>query len=358
MTQNKILVVEDEKNIQETIKELLTLKNYEVQTANNGQEALDLLGNWMPDLIISDIMMPMMDGHELHEIVRESKALCAIPFLFLTAKKGQDIARVCLLDGVDDFISKPFRVKDLLQRIEIKIKRFNKIKNNQNNIYIGEKKDFLHEVNTPLNGILGFINLLLDNENELDKEDIKIINNSIKSSAERLKRTTSNLIMYENIKNNQLTINTEEKSEIQDVFLKAKELILKDYPLDDAKITFALDKTVIKMSEENLIFILFELMDNALKFSSDTKKISITGTKFNSNHYEINIKDFGIGFKESELKKINAAEQFNREKREQQGLGLGLYLSKFITKKSHGVFSILSKEGFGTTISLLIPSIN
>jgi two-component system sensor kinase len=355
MVANKILVIEDELNIRETIIELLQLKNYEVKSAENGQEALDLLDSWTPDLIISDIMMPVMDGQELYKIVKESRALCGIPFIFLTAKKEPSLRQKSLLDGVDDFISKPFKAKDLLELIQTKIERFNRIKNNQNNLYIGEKKYFLHEINTPLNGIQGFIDLLIDHENSLEKEDIKTFHNAIKTSIERLQRTMRNLLLYESIKNNQFEVSDTDSCDIKDVFQKAKATVLKEYDIEDFEITNEIERSYLKISEDNLHFILVELIDNALKFSSNPKNIIVTGQTFNNKHYEINVRDFGIGFTETELKKINAAEQFNREKREQQGLGLGLYLSKTITKKANGIFSIASKKNEGTTISIILP---
>ena len=102
-------------------------------------------------------------------------------------------------------------------------------------------------------------------------------------------------------------------------------------------------------------YLFFELIDNALKFSSNNKIIIVSGERFNNKYYELVIRDFGIGFSEQELNKIGAAQQFNREEREQQGLGLGLFLSKIIIKKSNGVFTIVSKENKGTTIKLFLP---
>jgi two-component system sensor kinase len=355
MNTNKILVIEDEINIRENIIELLQLKNYDVQSAANGQDALDLLDSWTPDLIISDIMMPVMNGQEFYEIMKESRALCAIPFIFLTAKKEPNLRQKSLLDGVDDFISKPFKAKDLLELIQTKIERFQRIKNNQNNLYIGDKKYFLHELNTPINGIQGFIDLLLANEDSLEKEDIKTFHVAIKTSLERLQRTMRNLLLYENIKNNQFEVTDTDNCDIKDVFQKAKATILKEYAIADFEIINEIERSYLKISEENLHFILAELIDNALKFSPNPKTIMVTGQTFNNNHYEINVRDFGIGFTETELKKINAAEQFNREKREQQGLGLGLYLSKTITKKANGIFSIASTENGGTIISIILP---
>jgi two-component system sensor kinase len=355
MDKNKILLVDDELNIRETTTELLIYKNYEVKSVANGQEALDLLDKWIPDLIICDIMMPVMDGPKLHEILKENKSLAAIPFIFLTAKKENNLMRKSMLDGVDDFISKPFKSKELLQIVATKIERFQKIKNAYNNLYVGDKKYLLHEVNTPLNGILGSIDLLLDDESTLKKEDVETFYNAIKTSGERLNRTMQNLILYESLKNNQLNFADNENCEVEDVFWETKNKISKTYKDQEKRITFEIHKSVLKIDKTHLNFILFELIDNAFKFSPHDSIIIVSGKKFNDKYYELVIRDYGIGFSEEELKTINAAQQFNREKIEQQGLGLGLYLSKTIIKKAGGVFSIVSKENMGTTISLFLP---
>jgi two-component system sensor kinase len=86
MTKHKILLVDDEENLRETISELLIYENYEVKIASNGQKALEILDDWIPDLIISDIMMPIMDGH-FHKLVKENITLNSVPFLFIAKKK-------------------------------------------------------------------------------------------------------------------------------------------------------------------------------------------------------------------------------------------------------------------------------
>lgn len=355
MNKKKILLVDDELNIRETTTEFLIYKNYEVKSASNGQEALDIIEYWIPDLIICDIMMPIMDGTKFHEIIKENKSLIAIPFIFMTAKKENHLMRKCMLNGADYFISKPFKTKELLNIIETKIDRFQKIKNLDNNLYVGEKKYFLHEINTPLNGILSSIDLLLENVNDLEKEERKTFYNAIKISGERLNRTMQNLLLYESLKNNELNFSENEKCEILNVFWKTKEKILTTYKNQEKRITFEIDRSNLKISKKNLNFILFELIDNALKFSPTNTIIIISGEKYNDTYYELIIRDFGIGFSPKELETINAAQQFNRDEREQQGLGLGLYLSKTLIRKIKGVFSIISNENKGTKISLFLP---
>ena len=355
MNKNKILLVDDELNIRETITELLIYENYDVKTASNGQEALLILEFWSPNLIICDIMMPVMDGEMLHQIVKENESLTAIPFIFLTAKREDNLMRKSLLSGVDDFIYKPFKRSELIGVVKAKIDRFKKIKNAFTNLYVGKKNNFLHEINTPLNGILGSIDLLIEYEGLLEKSETKTFYNSIKVSGERLNRTMQNLISYQNLKSDTNEFSGNLSSIIIDVFSTVKENLFKIYEGYEKRIIFDIDKANLKISEKHLQFILFELMDNALKFSSDSKVVIISGQHFSDECYELVIRDFGIGFSEEELTKIGAAQQFNREEKEQQGLGLGLFLSKIIIKKANGKFSILSKVNEGTSIKIILP---
>ena len=126
MNKKKLLLVDDEVSLRDTITDLLILNNYSVKTAANGQDALEILDYWTPDIIISDIMMPIMDGYLFYEKVKDSNMLNQIPFVFLTAKNDKEEKEKCILNGVDLFISKPFKIENLIALIEIKTERFNK----------------------------------------------------------------------------------------------------------------------------------------------------------------------------------------------------------------------------------------
>jgi two-component system sensor histidine kinase/response regulator len=355
MNNNKILLVDDELNIRETITELLIFQNYDVKTAQNGQEALDLLEYWTPDLIICDIMMPVMNGIMLHEIIKDNHSLSSIPFIFLTAKKEKNLMRKCLVSGADDFISKPFKINQLIEIIKAKIERFERIKKACNNLYIGTENHFLNEINTPLNGILGSIDLLIEDEDKLKKNEIEVFYDTIKISGERLNRTMQNLVLYQNLKSNLLQYNDGSNVDILKCFLDVKAKLLQIYDNQGKRITFEIESANIQISQNYLNFILFELIDNALKFSPSSKIIILSGERYDDNYYELVIRDFGIGFSEEELKRIGATQQFNREKNEQKGLGLGLFLSKIIIKKSKGVFTIVSTPNEGSTIKIFLP---
>jgi CheY-like chemotaxis protein len=134
-----ILVVDDQPDFVEGVKLILEAEGYEVWTAINGQAALDELQTsfknrrssngdgtnkkYLPDLILADIMMPVLDGYGLHEKVSNNPYLNHIPFVFLTAKTEADDIRYGKETGVDDYITKPCQPDDLLATVRGKLKR-------------------------------------------------------------------------------------------------------------------------------------------------------------------------------------------------------------------------------------------
>lgn len=126
----KILVVEDNIDVLMNLSLLLQFNDYTVITARNGVEALDILNRFgtPPDLILSDIMMPKMDGYDLFLKISEKLEWNLIPFIFLTAKDSPEDIRFGKKLGVDDYITKPFREEDLLASVMGKIKRGERLK--------------------------------------------------------------------------------------------------------------------------------------------------------------------------------------------------------------------------------------
>ena len=124
----KILVVDDEPVIRDSIAEILSLHGYQVLTASNGIEGLDVIHQNVPELIISDIMMPQMNGYQFYQRVRSTTEWLWIPFIFLSAKvEGEDI-RFGKELGVEDYLKKPIDAEDLLAAVIGCLKRFHQLK--------------------------------------------------------------------------------------------------------------------------------------------------------------------------------------------------------------------------------------
>ena len=122
MAEHAILVVEDDSTVRELLRYRLD-KQYDVLTAANGEDALDKIEEQVPDLIVSDIMMPKMDGFALQSALQADKNTRVIPFIFLTARADERARREGARTGVDDYITKPFDMEQLLSRIERLLER-------------------------------------------------------------------------------------------------------------------------------------------------------------------------------------------------------------------------------------------
>ncbi len=121
--QKKILIVEDNVNLSEILKDLLENNGFFVVTAQNAEEALEILKSFEPDLILADILMPGMDGFEMFSKIRSIPKLRTVPFVFLTALSDQENKFKGLGLGADDYISKPFNPQELIMRINNILKR-------------------------------------------------------------------------------------------------------------------------------------------------------------------------------------------------------------------------------------------
>ena len=114
----KILIVDDETSIVFALESLLSANDYETEKAANGKEALDIIENFKPDLILLDIMMPYIDGLEFSSLIRKHNSLSNTKIIFLTAKGELQDKNEGYNKGCDDYIIKPFSYEELLTKIE------------------------------------------------------------------------------------------------------------------------------------------------------------------------------------------------------------------------------------------------
>jgi CheY-like chemotaxis protein/CRP-like cAMP-binding protein len=119
----KILLIEDDKDLRENTAEILELADYKVLTAENGEMGVAKAKQFKPDLIVCDIMMPRMDGYEVLQKLGEDGTTAGIPFIFMTAKTKREDVRLGMNLGADDYLTKPFEEKELLEAIASRLKK-------------------------------------------------------------------------------------------------------------------------------------------------------------------------------------------------------------------------------------------
>ncbi|MFT6867313.1 MAG: CheY-like chemotaxis protein [Cyclobacteriaceae bacterium] len=127
MEKKRILVIEDSEEMRDNIAELLDLSNYQVFQAANGKDGVKIAISEQPDLVICDIMMPVMDGYEVLYLLSQNPNTSAIPFIFLTAKAEKTDFRKGMNLGADDYLTKPFEEMELLEAIERRLKKYNQL---------------------------------------------------------------------------------------------------------------------------------------------------------------------------------------------------------------------------------------
>ena len=118
----KILLIEDNLDIRDTTADILNVAGYKVLTESNGKSGVECAMREKPDLIICDIMMPVMDGYGVLYALSRDEELSRIPFIFLTAKSERSDLRKGMALGADDYITKPFDIIDLLNAIETRLR--------------------------------------------------------------------------------------------------------------------------------------------------------------------------------------------------------------------------------------------
>ncbi|MBN1967052.1 MAG: response regulator, partial [Anaerolineae bacterium] len=201
MGKTTILVVEDDLHLMEGIRDILEINGYDVLTAKHGANGLDVLRAQAcpPDLIVSDIMMPRMDGYEFFKAVRAVEDWVAIPFIFLTAKGERDDIRRGKRLGVEDYVVKPFDADDLLVAVAAKLDR----KRQLDAVWKGEVADVKqrivtilnHEMRTPLTYLVAYSDLLNQDADTLRSDDMRGFLRGINAGASRLRRLVENFIL-------------------------------------------------------------------------------------------------------------------------------------------------------------------
>ncbi len=363
--QIRILVIEDELNIRENIQELLEAKGYTLRTAPNGKQGVLEAIDFRPHLILCDVMMPKMDGFKVLEYIRKTSIVQNTPFIFLTARIDKTDLRLGMELGADDYVTKPFTSKELLRAIECRLKRqekvigeYAKVKHELDTTVFAT---YYHEFNTPLHGILGGLNLLLNARDSFSDKQIQDLIFSILKSGLRLNHSLANLMLYEEIKraevypellsmfSNGVSKNNWQGKVKAELNTMAKEIYNR---VDDLSIN--LETADVRINPEYMQRMILELVDNALKFSKKGQKVIVTG-KLKNDEYLIEVHDFGRGFHLESLGDIAPFKQFNRKRFEQQGLGIGLYLVKRIVDFNQGELKISPIEGEGTSVYINLP---
>ncbi len=358
-----VMLVDDDLVLLDSIADILTINGYKLFVASNGVEALELLKEHRPDVIVSDIMMPVMDGYELYRAVHSQFDLRDIPFLFLTAKGQDHDRRMAYAMGIDMYVTKPFEPEDLVVAIENRITRMAEIRAITDRELDKAKQHLLdvfgHELRTPLSIIYGYSNLLESGIDMMGPEMIQTIMIDMRRGTERITRLIEDLMLYNSISQGLIEAEIEHFKEQVALGAKVETAIYDIRPLAEANnvtISATVPRNTITFGQPRLIKDIFQrVLSNAVKFTPSGGKITIWSEIENGMCY-VHVQDTGIGIEPENLDKVfEYLVQINREEREQQGTGIGLTIARNLARMHSGDITVTSTPHEGSTFTISLP---
>ncbi len=366
-TQPTVLIVDDNPmNIQVT-ELILRPMNYKLIIATNGKNAINLLKQTKPDLILLDIMMPEMDGYDTCRIIKSDPENEHIPVIFLTALSDKTSIAKGFELGCADYIVKPFRNEELVARVKthlnLKYSRDSYNRMAKEILELNSIKDKMfsvigHDLRSPVGSLKMMIDLISEDPLISGNKEFAEVFDSLSKNAEDIYLLIENLLGWAKSQSINISIEPEEinlASVVNSNYLLYKENLeqkkirFKQYVNEELKVVADMNmtKTVLR-----------NLISNAVKFTPEDGIIEVSAKRINGS-VQIMVKDNGIGISADILPKLlNGKEYYssfgtNNEK----GSGIGLDLCQRFIAKNKGKLKIESEPGKGSAFIIELPAV-
>jgi signal transduction histidine kinase len=353
-----ILIVDDEAIIRDLCAR--ALKGYRILQAENGQEAMRVLDQRTVDLILLDVMMPVMNGLEMLERVKERDPAQLV--IIMTGYADKDIILSALKAHADDFIQKPINLlqlntsvekaleKKALHRELMQLKQLDRI-----------KSDFLglisHKLRTPTTSISLFIQNLTSGTFDLEDPEFISAAEAIREESEYLSYLIQDLLYYSEVilQDSEGTASRENLKDIA-IAVLAKERASGEKKGLILQCTLTGSWPVVIVDRRRITFALNALFENAVKFTPPGGKIILSG-EVNEKDLSLTITDNGPGIASEELAKV--FEKFYQidpyNTGQIRGFGLGLFYARQFIRDHGGTISLNSTPGKGTEVTVRLP---
>ena len=355
---SKILVIEDDRSVRTGIVDLLTEAGYEVSNAENGAQGISQAKAYLPDLIISDILMPGIDGYMVFSELQKDIVTCGIPFIFLSAKTDTNDVRYAMNLGVDDYLTKPYKATDLISAVRSRLSKRNYIDKKFELMHTNIATSLPHELRTPLVAIVGLSQLILDYHDRGESKEMLEMVAKINEAGTNLNKITDKFLLF-----TELEVMKNDKEFPRD-FSQLKSLSAKEEIYSYVLLTLAenkrendieihLEESNLTVLPEHLKLIIEEAINNACQFSKPGSKIFVN-SHLENDKYIIEIEDHGFGMTAEQINQVGVLQQFDRHKYFQGGLGMGLVLIRDILSLYGGELIITSEKNKSTAVKVIL----
>lgn len=366
----KILVIEDEILLREEVMEWLTVEGYEVLGAEDGLAGVKLAINHLPDVILCDIAMPKLDGYEVMMVVRSNEATQLTPFIYMTARASQDDIRRGMESGADDYITKPFNYRQLMQAIQTRLEKkalydqrqraeveqWQQAFQQEHEQRLFKSKMiamFSHDFRNPLTNIMNANSILVRHRDNLDEQRRANYHSRIEGSIQQLVHMLEDLLVVSQMENGTLEFQPEPlnlANFIQEIVEEFRLVhgsthgLVVDCP--SAEDVFA-DPRLIRQIVANLV-------SNAIKYSPAGREVRVS-LHYRDQQIIIAVEDNGIGIPEADQTRLFSAFQRASNVGQVAGTGLGLAIVQQAAQIHGGIVELESQVNIGTRVVVRIP---
>ncbi|MFM2432459.1 MAG: hypothetical protein RLZZ511_3673 [Cyanobacteriota bacterium] len=365
MAVRNVLVIEDEPQIRENLHEILTLCNFNAIAVANGLQGLDALKVMLPDIILCDVNMPEMDGHDFLRMVQTDQLTANIPFIFLTSNASRPDVRSGMELGASDYLTKPVQADELIKAINVQIAK-QTIAQRQSEEQLDRLRGSIsgalpHELYTPLNGIIGATDLLIQDHEALAMPERLELAHQIRDSVLRLYYLVRNFMLYVELemymtapdRAERIRQNRRARVSAKTPLLNITQQVAKQHERS-ADLRLMIEPIELPISEAKLVKLVEEVVDNAFKFSTAGQQVQVFGRR-QEQTYHIDILDMGRGMTPEQITAIGAYMQFDRDRYEQQGGGLGLTIARRLAELHDGQLLVRSIPEQETAVTIILP---
>lgn len=361
----KILIVDDVTSNVLLLKILLTNEKFQICTASNGHQCVEVARSEHPDLILLDVMMPELNGFDTAVILKKDPLTADIPIIFLTALNSPSDLVHGFQVGAHDFLSKPFNKEELIMRVMHQIslvaakryiieqnEKLKRIISNRDKMY----SVIAHDLRSPMASIRMVLNLcvnvvtpdmvgeeifgLLDKANRESEETHDLLDNLLKWTKSQTGRLE---VAYQNLELDDIVPG------VVDIFTMIAEMkkIKLQYIPSEEHLKVRADNDMMKTVVRNFI-------SNAIKFTPEGKGIEVYYKK-SGEFAKISVRDHGVGIAPERIDTLFHKGETTYGTGGEEGSGLGLQLCADFARKNGGDVMVESTLGEGSTFSFLVP---
>lgn len=356
----RILVIDDAPAIRTTVCALLRSVGHQTYEAADGATGIDRAQALLPDLIISDVSMPGLDGYDVLRALKRNLTTAAIPFIFLSGQLEEDFVRQGMGLGADDYITKPCMPEQLFASIQARMEKQRLVTAKLDQLRGSLVRSVPTEFFTPLNAVLGFSMLLLDSLRsgmEISRDDLEDSLTGIHDAGEQLFRIASNYVLFTQLSTHEDLPQPPAAVLAPEVWEPAVAAAVRKHALQrnrtkDLHYSFA--RCPLRIRQDHLEKLVLELLDNAIKFSRPGEWLSVTGVAA-GDCYVLRVTDHGRGMTEDQIASAAPLVQFDRQQVVQSGVGLGLQIARLLARRYEGDLQIRRNPENGITVEVRLP---